>query len=236
MAGPRSKVSHPQAGIVAVTMESFKGEELRSKQPRRLKDHRHRTEDTEPRQNPLEPNAVDLHLASLQMAGLEPTLSDIDRCRPADHGEPESHQYAHEYRVLCDTLLRTFSKRQLRRFGEMYDLDSKWTRPSRRKIDYAEAIIEQAWKWPSLSEIEKQKMDRTQIEEKCGCYVPSRLLRLLTADFCQSFPFILANCFSYSEEVCTHYYVHLNTILTGYRRRRSVADVYEVQCPHILDT
>jgi hypothetical protein len=163
--GQRFNVS-PQAGVIAATTKNLKVDTTRYKRSRTSKTNKGEDLGNEPRQNPLEPNAVDLHLEYLQRSEVEPTLSDINGYRPADHSAPESQQYSQEYRVLCETLLRTFSKAQLRRFCEMYGLDSKYTRP-RRKINYAEAIIEQAWNWPSLSEIEKQKMDRTQIEVKC---------------------------------------------------------------------
>lgn len=121
-----------------------------------------------PSRNPLEPNKVDLYLASLRAAGLEPTLVDIERCRPHRHSHPSSPEYAEDYRNLVDTLCRSFSKEQLRHFGELYDLDPIWTRSSRRKVEYAETIIEKQWNWPSLKEIERQTRGRTEVHVKCA--------------------------------------------------------------------
>lgn len=116
--------------------------------------------------NPLEPTRVDLYLASIHAAGLEPTLDDIERCRPKKHSSPESSKYAEEYNNLLDTLCRSFSKDQLRKFTELYQLDPVWTRTSRRKVEYAESIIEKQWNWPSLKEIERRKRDRTEVVVK----------------------------------------------------------------------
>ncbi|KAH7911939.1 hypothetical protein BJ138DRAFT_1062086 [Hygrophoropsis aurantiaca] len=132
--------------------------------------------------NPLEPTRVDLYLASIHAAGLEPTLDDIERCRPANHAPAESPRYADEYHNLVDTLCRSFSKEQLRHFGELYKLDSIWTRNSRRKIEYAESIIEKQWQWPSLKEIERKRRDRTEITVKTFFVNPSQLFLILGKD------------------------------------------------------
>jgi hypothetical protein len=116
--------------------------------------------------NPLEPTRVDLYLASIHAAGLEPTLDDIERCRPKRHSSPESSKYAEEYNTLLDTLCRSFSKDQLRKFTELYQLDPIWTRSSRRKVEYAESIVEKQWNWPSLKELERRKRDRTEVVSK----------------------------------------------------------------------
>jgi hypothetical protein len=119
--------------------------------------------------NPLEPTRVDLYLASIHAAGLEPTLDDIERCRPNRHSSPESSKYAEEYNNLLDTLCRSFSKDQLRNFTGLYNLDPIWTRGSRRKVEYAESIIEKQWNWPSLKEIERRQRDRTEVVVKSQC-------------------------------------------------------------------
>lgn len=123
--------------------------------------------------NPLEPTRVDLYLASIHAAGLEPTLDDIERCRPKRHSSPESSKYAEEYNSLLDTLCRSFSKDQLRNFTELYNLGPIWTRSSRRKVEYAESIMEKQWNWPSLKEIERRRRDKTEVVIKsqfCSAY------------------------------------------------------------------
>jgi hypothetical protein len=235
MAGPSSQISQPQSGVVAIG-DLKDVETPHAKQHRKQKKGKRLREEHGPRQNPLEPNTVDLHLASLRAAGLEPTLSDIDRCRPATHCHPESPQYAQDYRELCETLLRTFSREQLRRFGEMYGLDYKWTRSGRRKINYAEIIIEQAWKWPSLSEIEKQKMDRTQFDVKCRFCFSHRLFTFFFFEnhFIVVFPVNPSQLFLIlGRGMWTS--VNLDAVLIGCRRCRPVTDVHEVQCTHVFD-
>lgn len=117
--------------------------------------------------NPLDPTRLDRYLASIRAADLEPTLDDIERCKPESFSRPDSSRYATEYMGLLETLCRSFSKDQLRRFTELYKLDSIWTRSSRRKTEYAESIIEKAWGWPSLKEIERKRRDATEVLVKC---------------------------------------------------------------------
>jgi hypothetical protein len=117
------------------------------------------------RRNPLEPNKVDLFLASLRAAGHDPTpIVDIERCRPLKHSDPDSPPYAKEYNNLVDTLCRSFSKAQLRSFAKMCNLAGN---RSTRKVQFAERIIENQWKWPSLKDIERQKRDTTEVSSKC---------------------------------------------------------------------
>ncbi|KAG2044734.1 hypothetical protein BDR03DRAFT_937124 [Suillus americanus] len=132
--------------------------------------------------NPLEPTRVDLYLASIHAAGLEPTLDDIERCRPKRHSSPESSKYAEEYNDLLDTLCRSFSKDQLRNFTELYNLDPIWTRSSRRKVEYAESIMEKQWNWPSLKEIERRQRDKTEVVIKTFSVNPSQLFLILGKD------------------------------------------------------
>lgn len=117
--------------------------------------------------NPLDPTRLDRFLASIKATDLGPTLDDIERCRPESFSRPDSSRYAAEYTNLLEALCRSFSKDQLRRFTELYELDPIWTRSSRRKTEYAESIIEKAWGWPSLKEIERKRRDTTEVLVKC---------------------------------------------------------------------
>ncbi|KAG2350473.1 hypothetical protein BDR05DRAFT_993870 [Suillus weaverae] len=155
----------------------------RAQAPREMKAGHLVENDTPPQsRNPLEPTRVDLYLASIHAAGLEPTLDDIERCRPKRHSSPESSKYAEEYNNLLDTLCRSFSKDQLRNFTELYNLDSIWTRSSRRKVEYAESIIEKQWNWPSLKEIERRQRDKTEVVIKTFSVNPSQLFLILGKD------------------------------------------------------
>ncbi|KAF9240874.1 hypothetical protein BU15DRAFT_73727 [Melanogaster broomeanus] len=110
---------------------------------------------------------VDRYLAFIRAAGVEPTLEDLERCRPPRHSLPESQQYADEYNALMETLGRSFTI---------------WTRSSRRKAEYAESIIEKAWGWPSLKEIERKRRDRTEVIVKTFPVTPSQLFLILGKD------------------------------------------------------
>ncbi|KAG6337330.1 hypothetical protein ID866_1755 [Astraeus odoratus] len=122
---------------------------------------------------------VESHLASIRAAGLDPTLEDIEKFRPARHSRPDTRKYADQYCKLRDAICRAFSKDQLRRFTELYELDAMLSHPKRRKIEYAESIIEQQWGWPSLKEIERRRMDRTEVISKSFHLSPSELFLIL---------------------------------------------------------
>lgn len=87
----------------------------------------------------------------------------MERGRPREYAHPESTLYAKQYNGLLEHLDRSFTKEQLRRFGEQYQLSPRLWRTGKRKVDYARAIVENAWGWPSLREIEKAKRERTEI-------------------------------------------------------------------------
>ncbi|KAF8140133.1 hypothetical protein EV363DRAFT_1151759 [Boletus edulis] len=132
--------------------------------------------------NPLGPTRLDRYLASIKPADLEPTLDDIQRCKPESFSRPDSSRYAAEYTSLLETLCRSFSKEQLRHFTELYKLDPIWTRSSRRKTEYAESIIEKAWGWPSLKEIERKRRDTTEVLVKAFTVTPSQLFLIMGKD------------------------------------------------------
>jgi hypothetical protein len=110
------------------------------------------------------PSRVGQFLAALRAASREPTPADLEGCRPSHHSNPRTPQYVEEYNNLVDTLCRSFSKIQLRHFAELSNIRGT---SSVRKVQYAEWIIEQQWNWPSLSDIERQKRDTTEISSKC---------------------------------------------------------------------
>lgn len=122
---------------------------------------------TERVRNPLQPTRVDMYLASLSAAGLEPTLEDVERYRPEKHPPTSSPHFAEAYNGLVDSLCRSFTKEQLRNFVSQYGLDPALSMKKRRKAEYAEAIIENQWKWPSLEEVESAKRERTEIAHEC---------------------------------------------------------------------
>ena len=106
---------------------------------------------------------VDVFLASLQTTGSQPSLEDLERGRPREYAHPESALYAKQYNEVIEHLGRSFNGEQLRRFGEKCQLDPRLWRSGRRKVDYARAIVENAWGWPSLRDIEKRRRERTEV-------------------------------------------------------------------------
>jgi len=128
--------------------------------------HSAQQQDTPASRNNLRFTKAESYLASIQAVGLEPTLVDAEKFRPARHSRPDTSKYAEEYRDLIDALCRAFSKDQLRCFTVLYKLDPKWSRAKRRKVEYAESIIEQQWGWPSLRDIEKKRIDKTEVVAK----------------------------------------------------------------------
>jgi hypothetical protein len=123
-----------------------------------------------PHKDPLEPTGVDRYLARLQSEGLEPTLADLDKCRPSRYPAKYSPQYVEAYNALADTLCRSFSRAQLQRFAAFSGLLDDWKRKSKKKLDFAEAIIEKRWNWPSLEEVERVRRDRTEVLTESMCF------------------------------------------------------------------
>ncbi|KAL4064925.1 hypothetical protein V8B97DRAFT_2010607 [Scleroderma yunnanense] len=144
--------------------------------------HSSQQSDTPVSRNLLKFTKAESYLASIRAAGLEPTLMDVEKFKPAKHSRPDTKKYADEYRDLVDALCRAFSKDQLRHFTKLYKLDSKWSRSKRRKIEYAESIIEQQWDWPSLKEMERKRIDKTEVMSKQFAVTPSELFLILGKD------------------------------------------------------
>jgi hypothetical protein len=120
-----------------------------------------------PRKDPLAATGLELYLKEIRDSGPDPTLLDVERCRPYGHAENvDSPQYADEYNALVDKLCRSFSRQQLREFNIMLKLN---LRATATKHQCAESIIEKQWKWPSLKEVQKRHRDRTEISVKSTC-------------------------------------------------------------------
>jgi hypothetical protein len=123
-------------------------------------------DDLAPLKDPLAATALELHLDEVRDSSPDPTLPDIERCRPERHAEDvDSKQYADEYNALVDKLCRSFSRQQLRDFNVLFGLRS---RNSLTKHQLAQSIIEKQWNWPSLKEVQKRYRDRTEISVKCA--------------------------------------------------------------------
>lgn len=118
----------------------------------------------------LEPfNRVRTYLASIHTAGNKPTLEDLDRYRPSERPSLHSPAYAEAYNELIGTLDRSFTKEQLRGFLVASLGTSRHCKVRRRKVEYAESILDQIWQWPSLSDLAKVKRDNTEVITKSAC-------------------------------------------------------------------
>jgi hypothetical protein len=122
--------------------------------------------DVDPSGRALEPSKTEPYLLSLLADGVTPTLHDLERLRPSGHSDPRSKEYALEYSTLLDNICRSFSSDQLRIFTQQYGLR---IRSKRRKMSYAEAIVEKAWQWPSLGELKRTQRDRTEVTSQSRC-------------------------------------------------------------------
>jgi hypothetical protein len=114
----------------------------------------------------LEETKVENFLASLSdQAAI--SLEDIERHKPSTHAPPSSPQYEEDYNNLLTHLCASFSKNQLRELGEMYGLDPALFRKNKLKVQYAVAIIEKQWGWPSLLEVKKHNELWSTYDELC---------------------------------------------------------------------
>ena len=113
-----------------------------------------------------DPSKTESYLLSLLEDGATPTLRDLERLKPPQHSDPRSTNYAHEYRTLLDNICRSFSSDQLRGFTQNYGLQLGL---KRRKMAFAEAIVEKAWQWPSLRELRRAQRDRTEVTSRSMC-------------------------------------------------------------------
>ena len=110
--------------------------------------------------NLLEQTKVQEYLDFVASTNDAVTLADIERCRPSEHGVPGTPKYESDYNSLLDSLVRSFSTKQLRQFLHLYQLDLP---RKRTKWHFAASIIERQWGWPSLTEIQKQQRDWTEV-------------------------------------------------------------------------
>lgn len=85
-------------------------------------------------------------------------LEDLERYKPGHQPSPTSPEFEEQYITLRDTLCRAFNRKQLRAFLGLYRLD---LHAKNTKQTHATMIMEEAWSWPSLEKIKKEKTDWT---------------------------------------------------------------------------
>ena len=118
------------------------------------------------KEDPEPYSRVQSYLASINASGAEPTLEDLEQCRPSKQPQPHSPRYVQAYTELIATLCRSFTKEQLRKFLVQTLGTSRHCATNRKKAEYAESILEKLWGWPTLKELEKAKRDRTEVLTK----------------------------------------------------------------------
>ncbi|KAF5377539.1 hypothetical protein D9615_005313 [Tricholomella constricta] len=112
-----------------------------------------------PPRNLLQETKLQDYLDHIALTSQDVSLGDIERYRPARHASVRSPEYEEEYNALVETLVRSFSLNQLRKFLEMYHLSAP---QKRNKWELAVAIIERQWNWPSLKIIKQEKREWTE--------------------------------------------------------------------------
>lgn len=114
--------------------------------------------------NLLDQSKVQEYLDYVASTDAGATLEDLEKCRPTRRSSPDTPQYEKEYNALLDTLVRSFSKDQLRHFLQLYGLGA----PAKKtKWQFAVSIIETQWEWPSLTEIQRKRRDWTEVSTIC---------------------------------------------------------------------
>ncbi|KAI0715276.1 hypothetical protein C8Q76DRAFT_730142 [Earliella scabrosa] len=125
---------------------------------------------------------VETYIANSNASGIPPTLEDLESCKPVERPPIHSPKYVKEYNEQVSSLCRAFTKEQLRKFLVEALGTSRHCATNRKKAEYAESILEQLWKWPTLSEIEKAKRERTEVITKMLPMKASDLFLILGRD------------------------------------------------------
>jgi len=113
----------------------------------------------------LEKTKLEDYLQHIASTSRQVSLADIERCRPMTSPAVDDSDYEQKYTALSETLVRSFSFNQLEQFLDLYQLDPP---AKRNKWHLAVTIIEEAWKWPSLSRTKKAKREWSEIVYECA--------------------------------------------------------------------
>ncbi|KIK71110.1 hypothetical protein GYMLUDRAFT_315720 [Collybiopsis luxurians FD-317 M1] len=175
-----SKVSAPSTAT-PTSSTLPKASHNASSNPKRLKKGNNKPKKVPPR-NLLEESKIQSYLAEIAESSQMLTLEDIDRLRPAYHSPPESPKYEEEYNALVDKLCRSFSRKQLRNFVEMLEIEQPGSRAAKQA--FAVQIIEESWGWPSLAEIRAKKRDWSEIRSESFPLDPRQSFLILGKDGC----------------------------------------------------
>ena len=113
----------------------------------------------------LEKTKLEEYLQHIASTSRQVSLADIERCRPMTSPAVDDPGYEQKYTALSETLVRSFSFNQLEQFLDLYRLNPP---AKRNKWHFAVTIIEEAWKWPSLSRTKKDKREWSEIVYECA--------------------------------------------------------------------
>ena len=117
------------------------------------------------RRSLLEKTKLEEYLQHIASTSRQVSLADIERCRPMTSPAVDDSDYEQKYTALSETLVRSFSFNQLEQFLGLYQLEPP---AKRNKWHFAVTIIEEAWKWPSLSRTKKAKREWSEIVYECA--------------------------------------------------------------------
>lgn len=106
---------------------------------------------------------TEAYLMKLNSEGVAPTIADLEYFRGEKPVRSTSPQYAEYYNEVVDTINRAFCKEQLVEFLEIYEVSF---RRKATKLKLIETILEKAWGWPSLAQVEKAKRERTEVSTR----------------------------------------------------------------------
>ena len=96
-------------------------------------------------------------------------LEDLERFRPDRQPVPTSPEFEEQYNDLRDKLCHAFNKHQLQSFLKLYGLDFPTKHP---KIAHVTMIMENAWSWPSLERVKKERIDWTVSSQRSSYLLP----------------------------------------------------------------
>lgn len=107
----------------------------------------------------LDDSAVHKFLAHLKDSTDTVSIEEFEeRYRPKKPLLPEYSEYEQSYKALQENIADAFNLKQLQHIIQLYGLEPP---QFRQKWNYATAIIEQAWGYPSLHAVDIEKQDRT---------------------------------------------------------------------------
>jgi hypothetical protein len=96
-----------------------------------------------------------------------PSLDDLEKFRRPPPTTHNLKHYEEEYDAMIDRELgRAFTREQLRKLAQEYQLDPRLLGRKATKESIAGAILEKKWGWPSPAELRRDLRERTEVVRK----------------------------------------------------------------------